>query len=42
VPVGDFAGNRFSVEWLQPVCMNVNGYQLDRDGTLAFTWNYGF
>jgi Protein of unknown function (DUF3570) len=42
IPHGAFAGNRLSFEWLQPVYTNVNGYQLDRDGALAFTWSYGF
>ncbi len=42
VPSGAFAGNTLSVEWLQPVYTNVNGYQLDRDGALSFTWGYGF
>ncbi|MEQ1739474.1 MAG: DUF3570 domain-containing protein [Methyloglobulus sp.] len=42
VPSGNFAGNGVSVEWLQPVYTNVNGYQLDRDGMLSFTWSYGF
>jgi hypothetical protein len=42
VPHGDFAGNKLSVEWLQPVYTNVNGYQLDRVGSLSFTWAYGF
>jgi Protein of unknown function (DUF3570) len=39
---GAFAGNRLSFEWLQPVYTNVNGYQLDRDGALSFSWSYGF
>ncbi len=42
VPTGAFAGNRLAFEWLQPVYTNVNGYQLDRDGALSFTWSYGF
>jgi hypothetical protein len=42
VPSGAWAGNKVSVEWLQPVYTNVNGYQLDRDGALNFTWSYGF
>ncbi|GAB6141041.1 hypothetical protein JCM14076_17700 [Methylosoma difficile] len=42
IPNGSLAGNRLSVEWLQPVHTDVNGYQLDRDGTLNFTWAYGF
>lgn len=42
VPNGSLAGNRLSLEWLQPLYTNVNGYQLDRDGSLAFTWSYGF
>ncbi len=42
MPGGAFAGNRLSFEWLQPVYTNVNGYQLDRNGALSFTWSYGF
>jgi hypothetical protein len=42
VPSGDLAGNKLSVEWLQPVYTNFNGYQLNRDGALSLTWNYGF
>ncbi len=39
---GDFTGNHFSVEWVQPVEDNVNGYQLDRVGTLNATWGIMF
>ncbi len=42
VPSGSLAGNRLAFEWLQPVYTDVNGYQLDRDGALSFTWSYGF
>ncbi len=42
VPSGDLAGNRFSVEWLQPVEDDVNGYQLERDGALSATWSVAF
>ncbi|MBK8815694.1 MAG: DUF3570 domain-containing protein [Methylococcaceae bacterium] len=42
VPSGGLAGNRIAVEWLQPVDTGFNGYQLDRDGALNFTWSYGF
>ena len=42
VPSGDLAGNRVSVEWLQPVQDNVNGYQLERDGSLSATWSVAF
>jgi Protein of unknown function (DUF3570) len=42
VPSGDLAGNRFSVEWLQPVEDDVNGFQLERDGALSATWNMTF
>ncbi len=42
VPSGDLAGNRFSVEWLQPVHTDYNGYQLDRDGALSATWSVAF
>jgi hypothetical protein len=42
VPSGDLAGNRVSVEWLQPIEDDVNGYQLERDGTLSATWSIAF
>jgi hypothetical protein len=42
VPSGDLAGNRVSVEWLQPVEDDVNGYQLKRDGALSATWSVAF
>jgi hypothetical protein len=34
VPSGSLKGLRLSAEWLQPVDEDVNGYQLERDGTL--------
>jgi hypothetical protein len=39
---GAFAGNRFGIEWLQPVEDNVHGYQLERKGTLSATWMLAF
>lgn len=42
VPNGAFAGHSFSVEWQQPIADKFNGYQLEREGTLAATWNYAF
>ena len=42
VPSGAFAGNRVSVEWLQPVHTDFNGYQLERDGALSATWSKAF
>jgi hypothetical protein len=42
VPSGDLAGNRVSVEWLQPVEDDVNGFQLERDGALSATWSVAF
>jgi hypothetical protein len=39
VPYGMLAGNRLSLEWLQPVHQNVAGYQLSRKGTLSFSWS---
>jgi hypothetical protein len=41
-PEGDFEGHNLSVEWLQPVSDNYNGYQLERTGSLAATWTYMF
>jgi hypothetical protein len=42
IPTGAFQGNHFKFEWLQPIHTDYNGYQLDRDGGLSFTWGYGF
>lgn len=42
VPRGNLAGNRISLEWLQPLYSDFNGYQLDRDGALNLTWQYSF
>ena len=42
IPEGQFSGHNISVEWLQPVSTDYNGYQLDRDGALAVTWNFAF
>ncbi len=42
VAQGDFAGNRVSFEWLQPLVDDVNGYQRERDGALTVTWSYMF
>jgi len=42
VPSGDLAGNSVSVEWIQPMEDDVNGYQLERDGTLSVNWGYAF
>jgi len=42
VPTGNLAGNSLSVEWLQPMEDDVNGYQLERDGALSVNWGYAF
>jgi len=42
VPKGDLAGNSLSVEWIQPMEDDVNGYQLERDGALSVNWGYMF
>ncbi len=42
VPGGALAGNRFGIEWLQPVKTDVNGYQQDRVGALSATWSIAF
>ena len=39
---GALAGNQLSLEWLQPVGDNFNGYQLERRGTFYASWQYGF
>ncbi|WP_347986931.1 DUF3570 domain-containing protein [Methylomonas sp. AM2-LC] len=42
IPKGNFAGNTFGFEWLQPVYTYVNGYQADRVGALSASWSYAF
>jgi uncharacterized protein DUF3570 len=42
VPSGRFLGNHVSVEWLQPVRNDMNGFQLERKGTLTASWSYHF
>ena len=42
VSSGTWAGNRFGVEWLQPLKDDFNGYQLERKGALYANWMYMF
>jgi len=42
VPSGFLAGNRLSVEWLQPLQDDVDGYQLERTGALFAGWSVEF
>jgi len=42
MPKGDLVGNSLSVEWIQPMEDDVNGYQLERDGALSVNWGYMF
>ncbi len=42
LPSGDLAGIHFSVEWLQPIYNDMNGYQQNRNGTLNATWGIMF
>ncbi len=42
VPSGPFEGHRLSAEWLEPISDDVNGYQLERDGTLWVNWSKAF
>ena len=42
IPSGAFQGNTLKFEWLQPLHTDYNGYQLDRDYALNFTWSIGF
>ncbi len=42
IPSGSLAGNRLSVEWLQPVTDDVNGFQLQREGALSASWSASF
>jgi hypothetical protein len=42
-PPGPFlAGNRLSVEWLEPLVDDPKGYQLERSGTLFALWTVEF
>ncbi len=40
MPTGNLRGNHLSVEWLQPIHDDPNGYQLPHVGTLAATWEH--
>lgn len=42
LPTGALAGHRLGVEWLQPLEDAVNGYQLERTGSLYATWSLPF
>ncbi|MGI9213123.1 MAG: DUF3570 domain-containing protein, partial [Methylococcaceae bacterium] len=42
IPNGQLAGHRVGVEWLHPIQDKVNGYQLERTGTLNATWSLAF
>jgi Protein of unknown function (DUF3570) len=42
IPEGPLTGHNLSVEWLQPVADNYNGYQLEREGSLNATWTFAF
>ncbi|MEX2207453.1 MAG: DUF3570 domain-containing protein [Myxococcota bacterium] len=39
---GYLAGNRFALEWLEPIHDDVNGYQLERAGALFAVWSVDF
>ncbi|CAB1275108.1 DUF3570 domain-containing protein [Candidatus Nitrosacidococcus tergens] len=39
---GTLKGNHLSLEWLQPVYQNVNGYQLSKVGSIFATWGFDF
>ena len=41
-PNSEFAGHSLSIEWLQPVIHDFNGYQLERNGSLSVRWGYAF
>jgi len=41
-PDSAYSGHQLSIEWLQPVYHDLNGYQLERDGTLSVRWGYAF
>ena len=39
---GPLAGQRLALEWLQPLRDDVNGYQLERVGSLQASWSLAF
>ncbi len=41
-PGTEYSGHSLSLEWLQPVSHDFNGYQLKRSGTLSVRWGYHF
>jgi hypothetical protein len=41
-PGGFLAGNRLSVEWLEPLRDDPKGYQLEREGSLFLAWTVDF
>jgi hypothetical protein len=38
----EVAGSQLALEWLAPVHEDVNGFQLERHGTLAASWHYNY
>ncbi len=42
VPIAGLKDNRLSVEWLQPVAEDFNGFQLERDGSLFASFSLKF
>ena len=42
VPDGALKGHRLSIEWMEPLRDDVNGYQQERDGTLYVNWSKAF
>lgn len=42
VESGEFKGNHFAIEWLQPAWNDYNGYQLERKGALWANWSLSF
>jgi hypothetical protein len=38
----DLAGSLLAVEWLAPIHEDVNGFQLERQGTLSASWQYHY
>jgi hypothetical protein len=41
-PSGPLAGQRLALEWLQPLRDDVDGYQLERIGSLQVAWSLAF
>ena len=42
IPFSGFEGNRLAFEWIQPLNDDVNGFQLEREGSLIASWSISY